>query len=132
MMPEIGEVLGELTPYQRTTPASFANEALAKAVAATGRKTVIVSGVASEVAVLFACLSAIEHGYTVHVVVDACGGVSDRTEQAAFHRLLAAGVTTTSVPSLAGELAGDFSQPQGAGRYRRAVRIGGRLRVDVG
>jgi nicotinamidase-related amidase len=113
VMPVIGEVLGSLKDYQRTTPASFANEAIASAVAATGRKTVLVSGVATEVAVQFACLSAVELGYNVQIVTDACGGVSARTEEAAFRRLTAAGVTSTSVPALAGELAGDFSQPKG-------------------
>ncbi len=113
VMPVIGEILGHLTHYQRTTPACFANEVIAAAVAATGRKTVIVSGVATEVAVQLACLSALEHGYRAQIAVDACGGISPRTEDAALRRLTAAGVTITSVPALAGELAGDFSQPNG-------------------
>jgi nicotinamidase-related amidase len=112
-MPVIGEILGDFTPYQRTTPASFANEAIASAVAATSRKTILVSGVATEVAVQFACLPALERGYHAQIVVDACGGISPRTEDAALRRLTAAGVTPTSVPALAGELAGDFSQPKG-------------------
>jgi hypothetical protein len=113
VMPAIGDVLGDLKIYQRTTPASFANDAIAAAAAQTSRKTVLVSGVATEVAVQFACLSALERGYRVQLVVDACGGISARTEDAALRRLTAAGVTTTSVPALAGELAGDFSQPRG-------------------
>jgi len=113
VMPVIGEVLGSVKDYQRTTPASFVNEAIANAVAATGRKTVLVSGVATEVAVQFACLSAVQLGYNVQIVTDACGGISPRTEEAAFRRLSAAGVTPTSVPALCGELAGDFSQPKG-------------------
>ena len=76
VMPVIGEILGHLTHYQRTTPACFANEVIAAAVAATGRKTVIVSGVATEVAVQLACLSALEHGYRAQIAVDACGGIS--------------------------------------------------------
>jgi nicotinamidase-related amidase len=113
VMSVIGEVIGDYTPYQRTTPASFANEAIAGAAAATGRRTVVVSGVATEVAVQFACLSALERGYHVQIAVDACGGISARTEDAAFRRLTAAGVVATSVPALIGELAGDFSQPRG-------------------
>jgi hypothetical protein len=47
-------------------------------------------------------------GYRVFVVADACGGMSERTEQAAFQRIIKAGGSTVSVMGLAGELAGDF------------------------
>jgi hypothetical protein len=113
VMPVLGEVLGDFKDYPRTTPAAFVNDAIAKAAAATGRKTVLVSGVATEVAVQFACLSALEHGYSAHLIADACGGISARTEDAALRRLTAAGVTMSSVPALAGELAGDFTGPKG-------------------
>jgi hypothetical protein len=44
------------------------------------------------------------------VVLDACGGMSEHTEQAALLRMVRAGATTVSVMTLAGELAGDFRQ----------------------
>lgn len=47
------------------------------------------------------------------IVVDACGGLSARTEDAAFRGLVHAGVVTTSIPSIAGQLAADFTQPKG-------------------
>jgi hypothetical protein len=50
----------------------------------------------------------------VQVVVDACGGLSARSEDAALRRLMQAGVVTTSLPSIAGQLAGDFTQHKGA------------------
>jgi hypothetical protein len=49
----------------------------------------------------------------VHVAVDACGGVSTRTEDAAWRRIGAAGGTTTSVTTIAAELAGDFTTELG-------------------
>jgi hypothetical protein len=51
-------------------------------------------------------------GAPVQVVVDACGGLSARTEDAAFRRLAQSGVVMTSVASVAGQLAGDFTQPK--------------------
>ena len=113
IMPVIGDVLGKVAPHQRTKPPSFANDSILQAMQATGRKTVIIAGVAMEVAVQFAALSALERGFHAHVIVDACGGLSPRTEDAALRRMMAAGVTISSVPALAGELAGDFSQPRG-------------------
>jgi len=46
-------------------------------------------------------------------MIDACGGLSARTDDAALRRLTQAGVVTSLVASLAGQLAGDFSQPRG-------------------
>jgi hypothetical protein len=55
----------------------------------------------------------IPQGFNVQIVLDACGGLSVQTDDAALRRLVHAGVVTTSIPSLAGQLAGDFTQPKG-------------------
>lgn len=114
VIPDLAEVRGvPIRTLQRTTPDSWANGPIREAIEQTGRKTLILSGVATEIAIQLLALSATANGYKVHVVTDACGGLSDRTEDAALRRLVAAGVVTTSVVALAGELAGDFSQPVG-------------------
>jgi hypothetical protein len=46
------------------------------------------------------------------VVLDACGGMSERTEQAALMRMTKAGATMVSVMTLAGEIAGEFREPK--------------------
>lgn len=112
LMPEIEAALGPVTPMIRTTTDSFDNAAIREAVEATGRKLLLICGVATEVAVQRPSLSAVRNGYTVHVVLDACGGISERSESASLHRLVQAGVVLTSVPSLAGELAVDFADPK--------------------
>ena len=111
IMPEIAQGLGELPTHYRTTADSFENEAIRKAIEATGRKTILISGVATEIAVQLPALSGSDLGYRVFVVVDAVGGISERTEDAAFRRIAQAGASTVSIATLAGELAGDFSQP---------------------
>ncbi|WP_183043514.1 isochorismatase family protein [Alicycliphilus denitrificans] len=113
----IPEITGTRSRYQRimrTRPDSFENDEFRKAIEATGRKTLIVCGVATEIVVQWLALSGIAHGYKVHLVVDACGGLSARTEEAAFRRFEAAGVVMTSVVSLAGEISGDFTAPPGS------------------
>lgn len=110
--PQIGEVLGEQPTYYRTTCDAFLNPEIASAIKATGRKTLLISGVATELAVQLPALTASDEGYRVYVVLDACGGMSERTEQAALLRLAKAGATTVSVMTLAGELAGDFREPK--------------------
>jgi len=105
---QIGEVLGAIPTHHRTTCDSFLNEEILAAIAATGRKTLLISGVATELAVQLPALTASDLGYKVYVVLDACGGMSERTEQAALLRVTKAGATTVSVMTLAGEMAGDL------------------------
>jgi nicotinamidase-related amidase len=97
----------------RTTPNSMNDAGIRSAIEGSHRKVLLVSGVATEVAVQLPALTAAAEGYDVQVIVDACGGVSERTEDAAFRRLTQGGVKTSSLLSLIGELAGDFSQPKG-------------------
>jgi len=110
VIPEIAEGLGSLPTHHRTTCDSFLNEEIVAAIKATGRKTLFISGVATELAVQLPALTAADLGYTVYVVLDACGGMSERTEQAALLRIAKAGGTTVSVMTLAGEIAGDFRE----------------------
>jgi len=107
---EIAEGLGAFPIHHRTTCDSFLNEEIVSAIKATGRKTLLISGVATELAVQLPALTASDQGYKVYVVLDACGGMSERSEQAALLRMTKAGATTVSVMTLAGELAGDFRE----------------------
>jgi nicotinamidase-related amidase len=112
IMPEIGEELGALPTQYRSTADSFLNETIAETLKASGRKTILISGVATELAVQLPALSGVDLGYRTFVVVDACGGTSERTEQAALQRVIANGGSAVSIMTLAGEMAGDFSQPK--------------------
>jgi hypothetical protein len=109
MISQIAEGMGEYAVHRRTTADSFRNDAIAAAIGATKRQTLLISGVSSEVAVQLPALTAADAGYRVFVVADACGGMSERTEQAAMQRIAKAGGALVSVMTLAGELAGDFS-----------------------
>jgi len=110
IIPQIAEGLGEVPTHHRTTCDSFLNEEIVSAIKATGRKTLLISGVATELAVQLPALTASDQGYRVYVILDACGGMCERTEQAALLRIAKAGATTVSVMTLAGELAGDFRE----------------------
>ena len=111
---EIGAALGALPLNTRTTTDAFLDAPTRNAILATGRMTLIVAGVATEIVVQHSALSGAALGLAVQVAIDACGGLSPRTEDAALRRLVAAGVAPTSLASLAGQFAGDFSQPRGA------------------
>ena len=108
------EALDEPAVYFRTYTTAFADASLVEALNATGRKSLVIAGVASEIVVLRTALDAIEAGYEVQILIDACGGFSERTEAAAWSRATMNGIVMSSVVTLAAELAGDFTTEIGA------------------
>ena len=101
------------TPRNRTQTTAYSDAELVNALMVSSRKALILAGVASEIVVQRTALDALAAGYAVFVAVDACGGVSPRTEDAAWRRIVAAGGATTSAITFAAELAGDFTTPVG-------------------
>jgi nicotinamidase-related amidase len=100
-------------PRLRTQTTAFADSGLVDALRASGRRVIVLAGVASEIVVQRTALDALAAGYGVHVAVDACGGVDARTEDAAWRRIIAAGGVTTSATTFAAELTGDFTTALG-------------------
>ncbi len=123
IMPEIGKALGDYAIHYRTSADSLENADIKAAIESTGRKTLLIGGTITEIAVQMAALSGLALGYRVFVVVEAVAGASPRTEEAAFHRLLQAGAATTSATALCLEIAGDFQQP----KAEQAMKILGEL-----
>ena len=107
------EALDQPTVMSRTFTSAFADRAFVDALNATGRKQVVIAGVASEIVVLRTALDAIDAAFEVQILIDACGGFSERTEAAAWSRATANGVVMSSVVTLAAELTGDFTTDLG-------------------
>jgi nicotinamidase-related amidase len=113
LIPELAWETEGVAQYQRLSASPFLDEATRAAIAATGRQHLVIAGFATEAVVLHGVLDAIAAGYQVYVPVDACGGMSSRTEDAAFRQIEAAGGVTTSVVTLVTALAPDFSTDLG-------------------
>jgi isochorismate hydrolase len=58
VLPEIAQGLGELPTHHRTTCDSFLNPDIVAAINGTGRKTLLIAGVATELAVQLPALTA--------------------------------------------------------------------------
>src|SRR5947209_9760924 len=97
------------------------NEDFVKAVAATGRKQLIIAGIVTEVCVAFPALSAVEAGYEVFVITDASGTFDAASREAAWLRMSAAGVQLLNWFAAASELHRD---------WRNDVEGFGKLLVD--
>jgi hypothetical protein len=104
---------GRRGQHPRLSASPFLDEATRAAIAATCRQHLVIAGFATEVVVLHGVRDAIAAGYRAYVPVDACGGMSSRTEDAALRQIEAAGGVTTSVVSLVTAMAPDFAQEPG-------------------
>ena len=105
--------LPDAKPAMRTQTTAFSDAAFVENIRLSGRRVLLLAGIASEIVVQRTALDALASGYKVQIAVDACGGIDPRTEDAAFRRVEAAGGVTTSVITFAAELAGDFTTEKG-------------------
>ncbi len=110
VMPVVQEALPGVTPIDRRNMNAWEDEAVRSAVIATGRKRIIIAGLLTEACVSFPALSAVEEGYEVFVVGDACGGLTRDSHELALRRLEASGVQLTSWIQLLLELQRDWTR----------------------
>ncbi len=101
----------------------FFDEATKNFLVQSRRKVLVIGGFATEAVVLHAVLDARAQGYEVLVPVDVCGGMSERTEQAALRQIIASGAITTSVVSIATKLAPDFTTDLGKELFNIVKRL---------
>ncbi|MCD9462763.1 isochorismatase family protein [Photobacterium phosphoreum] len=85
----------------------------AKAVAATGRKNLIIAGITTDVCVVYPALTSVQEGYRVQVVVDGSGSPTTLADETALRRMESNGVTLTSTNQLIAELAQDWTTENG-------------------
>ena len=87
--------------------------AIRKAVEDTGRKQLIIGAITTDICLVFPAISAVEEGYEVQAVMDACGSPFTINEEISRERLKSAGVAMTVTNTIVAELVQDWSTPQG-------------------
>jgi nicotinamidase-related amidase len=91
--PELLAVYPEHKILERTSMNSWDDQNVRDALAATGRKKIVVSGLWTEVCNLMFALSAMKEGkYEIYMVADASGGTSSDAHKYAMDRMVQAGV----------------------------------------
>ncbi|WP_421327552.1 isochorismatase family protein [Aeromonas veronii] len=80
----------------------------------TGRRNFIMAGVTTNVCMVPPAISAINEGFVVKVVCDACGSSNQIAEEMAWRRMERAGVQLTTTNAMIAELVKDWSLPSGA------------------
>jgi nicotinamidase-related amidase len=90
--PEVRAALGNRDANERTPLNAFDDAKVRDAIAATGRKRLLLAGLLTEACIAFTALSAIEAGYTVHVVVDACAASTTCAQETSLRLMERAGM----------------------------------------
>src|SRR5271170_3580003 len=112
--PTLPSILAELEgiePIDRSSMNAFEDDAFRQAVAATGRRRLIIAGLHTEICLTFATVDALKNGYDVLYVTDAVGGRSQVAHHTAIERLAHAGAVPTTALAVTTELFRDWAGP---------------------
>jgi nicotinamidase-related amidase len=104
------DVFPDQKPINRTFINTWEDSRVVDAVAATGRKKLIMAGLWTEICVAMPAIQALDDDYTVYVVTDASGGVSAEAHDMAVRRMVQAGVVSMTWLAVQGELQRDWAR----------------------
>lgn len=93
---------------------AWEDDAFAKACRAPGKRNLVMAGVTTDVCMVSPAISAVEEGFNVQVVCDACGSGNQIAEEMAWRRMERAGVRLTSTTAVIAELVRNWASPAGA------------------
>jgi nicotinamidase-related amidase len=103
----LADVIPEVTPIDRVSTNAW--EDIREAVEATGRRTLLIAGIWTEVCLAQTAVSALAEGYRVFFVSDCSGGMSMEAHEDAKTRLVQAGATPINWMAIICEWTPDFT-----------------------
>ncbi len=99
--PQLLDVFPGQAVVERTSMNSWDDAGFRKAIEATGRKNIIMTGLWTEVCVTWPTIEMIAAGYNIYVVEDCCGATSQMAQEAALSRMVQAGaIRLTTIAAL--------------------------------
>jgi len=119
-IPQLREQLVGVPSYDRTAINAWEDEAFVRAIEATGRRKLMIAGLWTEVCVAYPALSALEAGYQVYVVADACAGVDTQAHDTAIQRVVQRGAIPVTWLDVLFEFQRDWSRQEA---YNDVVQI---------
>jgi len=91
--PQLLDVFPGQEVVERSSMCAWDDAAFRKAIEATGRKNILMTGLWTEVCVTWPTIQMLDAGYHVYVVEDCCGATSVAAHDAALSRMVQAGAT---------------------------------------
>lgn len=93
LWPQLLDVFPGHTVIERTSMNSWDDDGFRKAIKATGKKNILLTGLWTEVCVTWPAIEMLGAGYNIYVVEDCCGATSPAAQEAALSRMVQAGAT---------------------------------------
>jgi nicotinamidase-related amidase len=116
LMAELQEILPEAFAARikrQGVVNAWDDEHFANACRNTGKRNLVMAGVTTDVCMVAPAISALEEGFNVKVVCDACGSSKPIAEEMAWRRMERAGVHLTSTNAIVAELVKNWASPAG-------------------
>lgn len=111
-MPEVTDIFPDHPVIDRTSINSWVDANFRKAIAATGRKKIVLAGLWTEACVMFPSLDLLAEGYEVYIPADACGDITPEAHDRAMARLVQAGAVPMNALQFAFELQQDWARSE--------------------
>jgi nicotinamidase-related amidase len=91
MFDEIKEAFPKAKFFDRTSMNTWEDKAVIEEVNRIGKGRIVLAGLWTSVCIVGPALSALDQGFEVYVIADACGDVSTEAHERALERVIAAG-----------------------------------------
>jgi nicotinamidase-related amidase len=99
--PQLLDIFPGQPVVERSSMNSWDDPGFRKAIEATGRKNILMTGLWTEVCITWPTIEMLGAGYNVYVVEDCCGATSPAAQEAALSRMVQAGaVRLTTIGAL--------------------------------
>src|ERR1700680_2485578 len=109
---EISEIFPDITPIDRTSTHAWSHPEVRAAIDATGRKKLLMAGIATEVCLAQSALAALKDGFDVYFVSDCSAGVTQEAHDDAKVRMTMAGAKPISWLAVIHEWKPDYTTPE--------------------
>ena len=91
VFPQLLDVFPGQPVVERSSMNSWDDAGFRKAIEATGRKNILMTGLWTEVCITWPTIDMLGAGYNIYVVEDCCGATSPTAQEAALSRMVQAG-----------------------------------------
>ncbi|CAL9563968.1 putative hydrolase YcaC [Streptomyces sp. enrichment culture] len=109
---QLQEVFPEQTPIDRTTINTWEDQRVVDAVAATGRRDLVIAGLWTDICLAWPAVHALADGYRVFAVTDASGATTTEAHERGIQRMIQAGVIPTCAGTVISEWQRDWAREE--------------------
>jgi nicotinamidase-related amidase len=112
MFDEIKAAFPKVKFFDRTSMNTWEDAAVVAEVNRIGKGRIVLAGLWTSVCIVGPALSALDQGFEVYVIADACGDVSDEAHQRAMQRMVQAGARPMTAVQYLLELQRDWARAE--------------------